>query len=578
MMDKRLLSLVPEAMRHVLATVGWQWFGLLANIALVWGVVDVLVSAAAQGMDAVVRNLPLIALALAGKVAASILSQRSSFRASERIKFVLREKIYRKLMRLGPSYTEHVATAEVVQVSVEGTEQLETYFGQFLPQLFYAAAAPLTLFVVVLPLSWQAAVVLLVFVPLIPLTIMMVQKIAARLLSKYWDQYTQLGDGFLENLQGLTTLKVYGADAARHERMNADAEHFRVITMKVLRMQLNSIVIMDAVALGGAAAGIGVALFQWADGALPWASFLLIVLLSAEFFLPMRTLGSFFHIAMNGMAASKKIFRLLAAPEPPARTAEARPGDAVTLDHVSFGYDDERTVLHDVSLSVPRTGLVAVVGASGSGKSTVAHLMAGGSERYRGDVLIGANQVRDISEDSLARHMTTVRIGSYLFAGTVRSNLAMANPQAGDEQMWAALDSAALSDFLRGQQGLDTPIDDEGANLSGGQRQRLALARALLHDSDLYVFDEATSNIDVESEERIMDVVAALAQVKAVVVISHRLANVVGADCIHVLEQGRLVGSGTHEQLLDSCSAYERLWSSQRALEQYRGGDRHEAR
>ncbi|MDD7369401.1 MAG: ABC transporter ATP-binding protein/permease [Berryella intestinalis] len=577
-MDRRLLSLVPQAMGHILATVGWQWVGLVSNIALVWGIVSVLAALAAGGEFPVATAAGLCAAACAGKVASSALSQRSSFRASEDVKFVLREKIYRKLLRLGPAYSEKLTTAEVVQVSVEGTEQLETYFGQFLPQLLYAVLAPLTLFAVLFPFSWQAAVVLLASVPLIPLTIMVVQRIAKRLLSRYWDQYTQLGDGFLENLQGLSTLKIYRADEARHERMNVEAERFRIITMKVLRMQLNSIIVMDIVALGGAAAGIGVALYQLAAGAIDLFSFLFIVLLSAEFFLPMRLLGSFFHIAMNGMAASGKIFALLDLDEPAEKPLRASAGDAISLADVTFGYEEGRTVLEGVSLDVPAVGMTAIVGASGSGKSTVAHLVAGGSDAYAGDILVGGKPIRSVSADSLAKHVVTVRIGSYLFGGTVRSNLAVANRQASDEEMWQALESAALAGYLRGQNGLETAIDEGGSNLSGGQRQRLAVARALLSDADVYVFDEATSNIDVESEERIMEVVRALSRVKSVVVISHRLANVVRANRIYVLDQGRVAGCGTHEGLLEGCAAYADLWNGQCELESYRGGGAHEAR
>lgn len=576
-MDRRLLSLVPQAIGHVCATVGWQWVGLLSNIALAWGIASILAALAAGGDLPVATASVLCAGACAGKVAASALSQESSFKASEDIKFVLREMIYRKLLRLGPAYSESLTTAEVVQVSVEGTEQLETYFGQFLPQLLYALIAPLTLFVVLFSFSWQASAVLFAFVPLIPLTIMIVQRVAKRLLSRYWDQYTQMGDGFLENLQGLTTLKIYRADAARHQRMNAAAERFRIITMKVLRMQLNSIIVMDVVALGGAAVGVGVALSQLASGSIDLFAFLFIVLLSAEFFLPMRLLGSFFHIAMNGMAASEKIFSLLDLPEPPDKPLRFERGDAIELRDVTFSYKGDRTVLEGVSLDVPAAGMTAIVGASGSGKSTVAHLLAGGSDAYAGDILVGGKQIRSISADSLAERIVAVRIGSYLFGGTVRANLAIAGRKASDDEMWRALESAVLADYLRAQDGLDTVIDEGGSNLSGGQRQRLAVARALLHDADVYVFDEATSNIDVESEERIMDVMRALSRVKSVVVISHRLANVAAADRIYVLDAGRVVGFGVHDELLESCAQYAALWSHQRDLESYRGGAAHEA-
>ena len=378
-------------------------------------------------------------------------------------------------------------------------------------------------------------------------------------------------------LQGLSTLKIYQADAARHVRMDGEAEHFRVVTMKVLTMQLNSIIVMDIVALGGAAAGIAVALFQLAAGRIDLLGCLLIVLLSADFFIPMRRLGSYFHVAMNGMAAADKIFRLLALDEPEARTLRISEGDAFELRNLCFGYGDGREVLHDVTLSVAPAGLTAIVGESGSGKSTIATLLAGGEDAYTGELLLGNKQVRDISRDELARFVTTVPSGSYLFAGTVCDNLLMANPEASDERLWQALDQASLGAYLRTQDGLDTQVGHEGDNLSGGQRQRLALARALVSDAQLFILDEATSNIDVESEEAIMASVHELARTRAVLVISHRLANVVKAQRIYVLEDGRVVGAGTHEELLATCEPYRTLWDTQQRLERFGRGDRHAA-
>ena len=463
-------------------------------------------------------------------------------------------------------------TAEVVQLSVEGCEQLETYFGQYLPQLFYAVLAPVTLFAVVAPVSVPAAAVLLLCVPLIPATIVAVQKVAKHILGKYWDQYAELGDSFLENLQGLTTLKIYRADAARHEAMNQEAERFRTITMKVLSMQLNSIIVMDIVALGGAVAGIAVALFATAASTIDLFGCLFIILISADFFLPMRQLGSYFHVAMNGMAASEKIFRLLELPEPPARTLAPKVGDAFCLCDVTFGYVPEREVLHGVGLEVPARGMTAIVGESGSGKSTIAALLCGRLPGYDGEALLGEAQVRDLDPAALARYVTYVGLGARLFAGTVRDNLLMAAPCASEEELWAALKTANLADYLRGQDGLDTRLTEGAANLSGGQRQRLALARAVLHETPVYVFDEATSNVDVESEETIMAAVRNLAATHAVVLISHRLANVTDAQRIYVMERGRVAGEGTHEELLRSCAAYASLWRTQSELEQLTKG------
>lgn len=407
MMDKRLLALVPEALRHVLATVAWQWAGLVGNVALVWVIARV-ASSLVAGAAASQLALPLLAAGIVLRVVAARMAARESFAASQDVKRVLRRRIYEKLLVMGPGYTDQVPTAEVVQLSVEGCEQLETYFGQYLPQLFYAVLAPVTLFAVVAPVSLPAAAVLLLCVPLIPATIVAVQKVAKRILGKYWDQYAELGDSFLENLQGLTTLKIYRADAARHEAMNQEAGRFRTITMKVLSMQLNSIIVMDIVALGGAVAGIAVALFTTAAGAIDLFGCLFVVLISADFFLPMRQLGSYFHVAMNGMAASEKIFRLLELPEPPARTLAPKVGDAFCLCDVMFGYVPEREVLHGVGLEVPARGMTAIVGESGSGKSTIAALLCGRLPGYDGEVLLGEAQVRDLDPAALARYVTYV--------------------------------------------------------------------------------------------------------------------------------------------------------------------------
>ena len=571
MMDKRLLGLVPEAMRHVVATVVWQWVGLLGNAAMVWVIARAL-SALVTGGTIPRFALGLMAAGILARVAATRLAQTSSFAASQDVKRTLRRRIYEKLLRLGPDYDEQVPTAEVVQLSVEGCEQLETYFGQYLPQLFYSVLAPVTLFIMVAPVSLPAAAVLLLCVPLIPATIVAVQKVAKRILGKYWDQYAELGDSFLENLQGLTTLKIYQADAARHEAMNREAEHFRVVTMKVLSMQLNSIIVMDIVALGGAVAGMGVALFALAAGSIDLFGCLFIILISADFFLPMRQLGSYFHVAMNGIAASEKIFRLLALPEPAARDLAPVPGDHFYLHGVRFGYTSEREVLHGVDIDVPACGMTAIVGESGSGKSTVATLLRGRRADYEGEVLLGGKQVRDLDPAALAGYVTYVGLGAHLFAGTVRDNLLMAAPDASEDALWDALEKANLAAYLRGIDGLDTRLTEGAANLSGGQRQRLALARAILHDTPVYIFDEATSNVDVESEEAIMDAVRSLARSRAVVVISHRLANIVGARRIYALAGGRVAGAGTHEELLSDCPEYAALWCAQSELESIQKG------
>lgn len=570
MLNKRLLDLVPGAMRHVLATVGAQWGGLLADMALIWSVCELLFALASGIFPALSTPLAVALLACAAKLLSVRAAGRESFAAAADVKRILRHEVYEKLLRLGPGYTKSMATAEVVQLAVEGCEQLETYFGQYLPQLFFSVLAPVTLFVALFPLSWQSALVLLTFVPLIPLAIVLVQKIAKRILSGYWDEYTGLGDSFLENLQGLTTLKIYQADAARHEAMDQEAERFRVVTMQVLRMQLNSIIVMDVVALGGAAAGMAVALFQLSAGTMDLKGALLVVLLSADFFLPMRRLGSYFHIAMNGMAASDKIFRLLDLEEPAhVGSDEPLPGDHLLMSHVGFSWDGQREVLHDVSIDVPAVGLTAIVGESGSGKSTAAALLSGRAVPQEGAVLLGGKPLGGFGREALARYVTCVPSASYLFAGSVRENLRMGDPGASDEDMWSVLEGVELADFLRAQEGLDTRLGQQGENLSGGQRQRLALARALLHNSPVYILDEATSNIDAESEDAIMAAVRGIARYKAVVVISHRLANVTAARRIYVIDKGQVAGVGDHEQLLVSSESYRRLWESQQALEHF---------
>lgn len=571
MMDDRLLKLVPGAMQHVVATVGWQWVGLLGNAAMVWAIVKALSSLVYEYAITPFFWI-LLACGIVARVASARLSARESFAASQDVKRTLRRRIYEKLLRLGPNYTEYVPTAEVVQLSVEGCEQLETYFGQYLPQLFYSVFAPVTLFIMVAPLCLPAAIVLLVCVPLIPVTIVAVQKVAKKILGSYWDQYAELGDSFLENLQGLTTLKIYQADAARHEAMNDEAERFRIVTMKVLGMQLNSIIVMDVVALGGAVAGMAVALGFAAAGMLDLFDCLFVILISADFFLPMRQLGSYFHVAMNGIAASEKIFRLLEAPEPPARPLTIEQEDRISLEHASFAYEEGRTVLDNVCLEIPATGLTAIVGESGSGKSTIAALISGRLDGYSGNALMGDKQVREIDRAALSRHVTVVGLDAHLFAGTVAENLRMAKPDATDAALWHALELARLAEYLHQNDGLQTHLTENAANLSGGQRQRLALARAILHDSAVYIFDEATSNVDVESEEDIMRAICELARTKAVIVISHRLANAVPARRIYVLDHGTVAGTGTHDELLKTCETYSTLWSAQVALERLSAG------
>ena len=570
MIDKRLIGTVPESKKYIAANVTLQWCGLVANVAMMMSVASLLASqlSARASSARLLTTAAVAAAAVLIRWLCTTGAARMSDLSSRAVKKTLRTQIYEKLLRLGASYYEHVSTAEVVQVAVEGVDQLETYFGAYLPQFFYAILAPLTLFAVLCFVNVPAAIVLLVCVPLIPAAIAAVQTWAKKLLSRYWGQYTKLGDTFLENLQGLTTLKIYQADGLRNDVMNEEAEKFRKITMKVLTMQLNSVTIMDVIAYGGAALGVILAATQFRAGHVALSGALLIILLSADFFIPMRQLGSFFHIAMNGMAASEKIFRLLDLPEPPARTQACPDGDIVCRE-LHFSYTPEREILHGLDLVFPVGSFTSIVGASGCGKSTIASILMGRSRGYTGAVTIGGVPLADISEESLVRHITYVSHQSYLFKGTVRENLRMARPDAPDVALWDVLRQVKLAAFLEREQGLDTPLTERGSNLSGGQRQRLELARALLHDTPVYLFDEATSNIDVESENDIMAEIHALAGRKTVILISHRLANVTVSDNIYVLDGGTLAGQGTHDALLRAGGAYARLWDAQQALENY---------
>ena len=570
MINKRLIGMVPESRRYIAGNVILQWCSLVANMVLMTEIATLLAALFQEKVTGRQMTVTVVIalVTLTVRFLCTTGGARMSYLSSKAVKKTLRQLIYRKLLRLGTSYKEQVSTSEVVQVAVEGVDQLEIYFGSYLPQFFYAMLAPLTLFVYLCFWNVPAAGVLLICVPLIPVAIAAVQTWAKKLLSKYWGQYTALGDTFLENLQGLTTLKIYQADEMKNEQMNMEAEKFRKITMKVLTMQLNSITIMDLIAYGGAALGVIMAATQYRAGHVTLAGSLLIIMLAADFFIPMRQLGSFFHIAMNGMAASDKIFRLLDLPEPEEKMAVCPTGDIV-CKNLHFSYEPEREILHGIDLTFPEGSFTSLVGESGCGKSTVAAILMGRNKNYQGSVTVGGTSLKEISESSLMEHITYISHQSYLFKGTVRDNLAMGKPEASDEEMWEVLRQVNLADFLHSEKGLDTTLQEKGSNLSGGQCQRLALARALLHDSPVYIFDEATSNIDVESENDIMAQIRKLAQKKTVLLISHRLANVTDSDRIYVLQAGEVAEQGTHEELLQQKGAYATLWNAQQTLENY---------
>ncbi len=579
MINKRLIGIVPESRKYIAGNVALQWLSLVANIVMMTSITTLLSALYIYRETSTVFFGAVIAMLVAMLVrfGCAIGASKMSYLSSQEVKKTLRRLIYEKLLRLGASYQEQTGTSEVVQVAVEGVDQLETYFGAYLPQFFYAMLAPLTLFIYLCFINVPSAVVLLICVPLIPVAIAAVQTWAKKLLSKYWGQYTALGDTFLENLQGLTTLKIYQSDAYKNEEMNAESEKFRKITMKVLTMQLNSITIMDFIAYGGAALGIILSVSQMQVGKVNLAGCLLIILLAADFFIPMRQLGSFFHIAMNGMAASEKIFRLLDLPEREGDGAAGAgfpdSGD-ICLEQVHFAYEADREILHGADLVLRRGQFTAIVGESGCGKSTISGILMGRNGGYSGTVRVGTVDYHRISERSLMQNITYVSHQSYLFRGTVGDNLRMGRPGASDEDLWQVLEKVRLADFLRSKQGLETPMQEKGGNFSGGQCQRLALARALLHDSPIYIFDEATSNIDVESENDIMALIRELAATgeKTIVLISHRLANVVEADRIYVMDAGNVTEQGTQEELLVQNGIYARLWNAQQSLENYGKG------
>ena len=573
MINKRLVRLLSDGKKYIYGNIFFQWINLIANIAMIF-LISNFISDTYYGNvtdSKFIKLIVILVIAVLTRVICNIASSKMSYLSSKKVKQVLRHKLMEKMLALGSSYNEKVRTSEVVQVSVEGVEQIETYFGLYLPQLFYSLLAPLTLFAVIVFMSFTPAIVLLLCVPLIPISIAAVQTFAKKLLAKYWGKYTGLGDTFLENLQGLTTLKIYQADEYKNKKMNEEAEEFRKITMKVLKMQLNSITIMDLVAYGGAAIGIILTVRQFVDGNIRLEQAIAIILLSADFFIPMRQLGSFFHIAMNGMAAIDKIFKILDLEVPQEKTLDLPETGSIKVENLSFAYDESHKVLNDVSIEIAECGMVSLVGASGSGKSTMASLLMKRSRNYNGSIVIGNTDFDEVSEKSVMENITYISHSSYIFKGTVRDNLLMAKPDAKDDELWDVLKKTNLADFFEADNGLDFEIKEAGGNLSGGQKQRLSLARGLLHDSRFYIFDESTSNIDVESEEIILEQIKKLAKTKGILMISHRLVNVVSSDKIFVLEKGHLKEEGTHEELLTMHGTYSMLWQTQQSLENMRG-------
>lgn len=575
MFHKRLIKEFRENQKNIWGMVLTQWVMLIANVVLMLQTAT-FIAGMVRGenlQNQSIRLLVTLAVVVVVRSLMSLLNSKLSFEASKQVKARLRTMVYEKMMRLGSSYKEYFQTSEVVQITTEGVEQLEIYFGKYMPQFFYSMLAPVTLFVIVGTMSLKVAVVLLICVPLIPLSIVAVQKFAKKMLAKYWGTYTEMGDSFLECLQGLTTLKIYQADERYAKRMDEEAEKFRKVTMRVLIMQLNSISIMDLVAYGGAAVGIILSILEYQKGVIGLAQCFFIIMISAEFFLPLRLLGSFFHIAMNGNAAADKIFRLVDLEEDQGEKSAQMEGesDEIAFSNVSFSYEAKKKVLEGISFRAGH-GLTALVGESGCGKSTTTLLLMGDRRVDEGQIFIGDMPIDKMDLKALRRKITRIRHDSYLFAGTIRENLLMGKEDATETQMKEALREVNLLDFVEKSGGLDFVLLEKASNLSGGQKQRLSLARALLHDTPIYIFDEATSNVDVESENDIMAVVRKLAKTKTVLLISHRLANVVSADQIYVLKDGMIVEKGQHEALCKEDGYYHRLFRQQSALEQFGKG------
>ena len=583
MINKRLINLCKESKKYIGLTVFSNWVVLLCNLIMIL-LIGKIINKVYYNIEALkgigfkefIRNdigiylLIFIGLLIV-RFTFNVLYGYFSNKSSDVVKVKLRDMIYEKLLNLGLDYNKNLSTSSIVQSAIEGVEALEIYFGKYLSQLFYALLAPITLFFVISFISFKAAVVFILCVPLIPISIIAIMKFAKRLLKNYWNNYSNLGETFLENLQGLTTLKVFNIDEIRHEKMNKEAESFRKITMKVLSMQLNSITVMDLIAFGGAALGSIVSLIAFKNGQINLGQTIIIILLSSEFFIPLRLLGSFFHVAMNGVAASDKIFELLDSKEREKNIIEDTSDlDKINikLNDVTFSYDSKRDVLKNVSLNIKNKGFTAIVGRSGSGKSTIANLLLNTYEVNKGEIMFNNTNLNNISFDNIYEKIMLINTNSYIFNGTILDNLKIAKEDLTDNEIQYALELSNLKSFVDGlKDGINTKVGEGGSLLSGGQKQRLALARAVLSDRDIYIFDEATSNVDVESEEIILDAINKLAKEKTVIVISHRLANVNNADVIYVLDNGKIVESGNHIELINKENHYFNMIKEQEFLE-----------
>ena len=573
MFDKELIRLIGAHKKYVIYSVLLMILGMLANIGITasicWAVYLLI-----EKQPALSYIYPAITaiVAILVRYIASRLTGDLKDVLGRKVKKDLRAQTYDKILRLGVKSTDGMSMAGLTQVSMEGIEQLDLYYSTYLPQFFFSMIAPFILFAICVGIDWRTSLVLLACVPLIPVSIVAVSKYAKKIFAKYWGKYTSMGDGFLDSVQGLKELKIFRADAARQVRMNESAEEFRKITMKVLVMQLASTTIMDLVAFGGAGAGIALSVVGLMNGWLAPASALFLVLVAVEFFLPLRALGSAFHVAMNGASAGKKIISLLNQPDPVWGEKDVE-GRELALENVTFSYDKKRDVLKDVTMNFLEKGMTAIVGESGCGKSTVVNLLIGARRPDKGRVLIGGEKLENVSRTAYYSRLASVSYNTYIFNDTVRANFELAKKGVTDEEIFAALEKVNLSSFIKENGGLDKVITEDANNISGGQKQRLALAVNLVADKDIYVFDEATSNIDVDSEAVIMKNIKEMSAKKSVIVISHRLANVVPADNIYFMRDGQVIENGSHSQLMARKGEYAKLFNVQKQLEEgYKSG------
>ena len=572
MIDKKLLALLGENKKYIFYAVGLMIVGLFANLAITASICYAIQYAAdfassATGAQGFILPAVIVVIAMVVRYVTSRMIGDLKDTLGRNVKKDLRQKIYDKIIKLGVRTTDNMSMAGLTQLSMEGVEQLDLYYSAYIPQFFYAMIAPIILFVVTVRINWAVALVLLACVPLIPMSIIAVSRYAKKIFAKYWGKYTSMGDSFLDSVQGLKELKIFQADAAQNIKMNETSEEFRKITMKVLVMQLASTTIMDMVAYGGAGLGIALTIHAVVNGNLSAYSALFLILVAVDFFLPLRAFGSAFHIAMNGASAGNKILSLLAQPDP-VWGSETVDSTEITVKDVTFSYDGTRDVLKHASMNFGSTGMCAIVGESGSGKSTVVNLLLGAYHPQQGSILVGNKPLETLSRESYYSHISVVSYNTYIFNETIRQNFMLAKANVTEDEIFAALKKVNLYDFIIDNGGLDKIITEDAANISGGQKQRLALAINLVANKDIYIFDEATSNIDIDSEAIIMNNIKELSKEKSVIVISHRLANIIAADTIYYIEDGEVKEHGTHNELMNMHEGYAKLYSTQKKLEE----------